>query len=63
MHVRNSVTLQRLLTDCGLTHEEAAVALEIDLATLQGYCEGEQPVPKVLWLALERLRDLRQNSD
>jgi hypothetical protein len=63
MHVRDSGNLQHLLTDCGLTQEEAAKALGGDLEVLQSYCEGGQLAPKVVWLALERLRDLRQNSD
>lgn len=38
----------------GLTQRGAARALEINERTVRRYCAGH-PVPRVVWLALERL--------
>jgi DNA-binding XRE family transcriptional regulator len=42
------------LARAGLTQRGAAKALEINERTVRRYCAG-YPVPRVVWLALERL--------
>jgi plasmid maintenance system antidote protein VapI len=50
--------LRAKLAEAGLSQRGAARLLEIDERTMRRYCAGEYPVPKVVWLALERLADL-----
>lgn len=48
-----------LVDSCGKSRSATARSMEIDPRTLRRYCSGELPVPRVVWLAAERLRDLR----
>jgi predicted transcriptional regulator len=48
-----------LLLSAGLSQRGAARELEISERMMRYYCSGEQPVPKVVILALERLIDLQ----
>jgi hypothetical protein len=49
-----AVNFRAALARAGLTQRGAARALEINERTVRRYCAG-YPVPRVVWLALERL--------
>ena len=49
-----ATTFRAALALAGLTQRGAARALEINERTVRRYCAG-YPVPRVVWLALERL--------
>lgn len=50
--------LRALLKSAGLSQRGAAKALEIDERTMRRYVGGDAKIPEVVWLAVERLRDL-----
>lgn len=51
--------LRALLAAAGLSQRAAARELGIDAREMRRYCSGDLPVPRVVWLALERLADAR----
>lgn len=55
--------LVSLLGDAGLSQRGAARALGINERTMRRYVSGDAPVPRVIVLALERLRDTRQGHE
>lgn len=52
--------VRRLLDAAGLSQRAAAAELEINERTMRRYCSAGAPVPRVVVLALERLRDMRK---
>ncbi len=52
--------LLELLADAGLSQRAAARELEINERTMRRYCAGDSPVPWIVLLAVERLRDTRR---
>jgi hypothetical protein len=55
--------LERLLADAGLSQRAAARELEINERTMRRYCAGDSPVPWVVLLAVENLRDSRRDRE
>jgi hypothetical protein len=55
--------LADLLGDAGLSQRGAAKALGINERTMRRYCSGDAAVPRVIVLALERLRDTRRDRE
>jgi plasmid maintenance system antidote protein VapI len=52
--------IREQLAECGLSQRNAAEVLGIDERTMRRYCSGDEPVPRVVVLALERLVDMRR---
>ena len=52
--------LLALLNSAGLSQRGAARELGIDERTMRRYVAGDSPTPRVIFLAVERLRDSRQ---
>ena len=52
--------MRRMLDAAGLSQRAAAAELEINERTMRRYCSTDAPVPRVVILALERLRDTRK---
>lgn len=48
------------LSAAGLSQRAAAAALDINERTVRRYAAGDLPTPRVVTLALERLRDIRR---
>jgi len=55
--------VERLLEKAGLSQRGAARALEINERTMRRYCAGDSPVPWVVLLAVENLRDSRRDRE
>ena len=55
--------LADLLGAAGLSQRAAAKALGINERTMRRYCSGDAAVPRVIVLALERLRDTRPDPE
>ncbi len=55
--------LADLLGAAGLSQRAAARALGINERTMRRYVSGDSPVPRVIVLALERLRDTRPDPE
>lgn len=53
--------ITELLNAAGLSQRGAARELEINERTMRRYCAGDSPVPRVVFLALERLRDIQRD--
>jgi plasmid maintenance system antidote protein VapI len=53
-------SVRKLIADAGHSQRSAAGALGIGERTVRRYCLGENPVPRVIILALERLVDIRK---
>lgn len=49
-----------LLRRANLGQRAAAAELDINERTMRGYCAGDAKVPRVVFLALERLVDLQR---
>lgn len=52
--------ITELLNAAGLSQRGASRELEINERTMRRYCAGDSPVPRVVFLALERLRDIQR---
>ena len=52
--------LRALIARAGLSQRGAARELEVAERTMRYWCAGEQPVPKMALLALERLIDVQR---
>jgi len=64
MHRRRTAQhIRTMVRSLALTHEEIARRLEIDVALFERFCNGTEPVPRVVVLAVERLLDLRLAND
>lgn len=55
--------IAELINAAGLSQRGAARELGINERTMRRYCAGDSPVPRVVFLALERLRDIRQGRE
>lgn len=55
--------LRAMLDSAGLSQRGAAKALGINERTMRRYCSGDAAVPRVIVLALERLRDTRPDRE
>lgn len=51
--------LRALLERAGLTQVQAARELGLGERMMRHYCAGTYPVPRMVWLALERVIELR----
>lgn len=58
----NSDRIRQLLSDGGYTQRGAARELQISERMMRYYCSGEQPVPRVVMLAIEHLVSCQQVS-
>jgi hypothetical protein len=58
----SSHVLLELIQRTGMTVEEAAEELEIDLQDLRAYCSGQRRAPRYIGLALLRVVDLRETT-
>ena len=54
--------LRYLLVKTGLSQRAAARELEINKGSMRCYCSGDQPVPRVVILALERLIEKQREA-
>jgi hypothetical protein len=54
--------LQKLLQRLGLSVEEAATELDVEVKDMRDYLDGTRRAPKYVGLALMRLLDLRETS-
>jgi len=54
--------VRELLGETDLTEEAAARALDISEAVLRRYRDGQEPVPRGVILALERLAGMRSKG-
>lgn len=55
--------IREMVRSLGLTPNEVAHRLEIELSRFERFCNGTEPVPKVVLLAVERLLDVRLADD
>lgn len=51
----DATRLRAWLTEYGRTQRGLARELGVDERTIRYYCSGQQPVPRVVWLALAHL--------
>ena len=58
----DAARLRRLLETVELSQRGAARAIDIDERTMRRYCAGELPVPRLVWLALERISEGRDTT-
>jgi len=56
----NAFRVRELLLQADLTEQAAARELEIDEGAVRRYCAGQEPVPRLVLLALERLVGMRR---
>jgi hypothetical protein len=56
----DAARLRALLVRAGFGQHNAARELEIDEHSMTRYCAGNEPVPRVVMLAVERLVDKRR---
>lgn len=49
--------IRTFLSEAGLSQRAAARLLGVDERTMRRYCAGHTPVPRVVWLALERITE------
>lgn len=54
--------LRALLERAGLTQVAAARELGMGERMMRHYCAGNWPVPRMVWLALERLIEIRREA-
>jgi len=59
----HSRRLRDLLVRAGLSQRAAAAELGIGERTMRHYCAGDEPVPRVVMLALERLVDMQRELE
>lgn len=52
-----------MVRSLGLTYREVAHRLEIDAGLFEQFCNGIEPAPRVVVLAVERLLDIRLAND
>lgn len=52
--------IRELINRTGLSQRGVARELEVDDRTLRYWCSGEKPIPKMAFLALERLVQLQR---
>lgn len=52
--------IRELINRTGLSQRAAAQELEVDDRTLRYWCSGKKPVPRMAFLAFERLIEMRR---
>lgn len=55
--------IRSMVRSLGLTYEEVAQRLEIEVGRFEKFCNGSEPAPRVVVLAVERLLDVRLAND
>lgn len=62
MSTTESKRLRALLKRGGLSQHQAARELDMSRRMMGHYCAGTFPVPRMVWLALERVIELRETA-
>jgi hypothetical protein len=61
--VSDSERIRALIDELGLSQRAAAGELDLGERTIRYYCSGGYEVPRVVFLALERLIDIQRAGD